>query len=85
MPLAIRNREENHSARAGLSDESGHRGCRVLEVHFLQSTDTGAYQMPENVNQKEVALDYCFIRKQGEPEAQTVLILKDRASRALRA
>ena len=41
--------------------------------------------MPENVHQQEVALDYCFIRRQGEQEAQTVLVLKDRASRALRA
>ena len=41
--------------------------------------------MPENVEQQEVALDYCFIRRRDETEAQTVLILKDRASRALRA
>ena len=41
--------------------------------------------MPESASQQEVALDYCSIRRKNETEAQTVLVLKDRASRALRS
>ena len=33
----------------------------------------------------EVGLDYAFIRKEGESQTQTILVLKDRLSRALRA
>lgn len=34
---------------------------------------------------QEVSFDYCFIRRREETQTETVLIMKDRASRAIRA
>lgn len=43
-------------------------------------------RVPEDENAvPEVLLDYCFVRRDGEKERETILILKDRRSRAIRA
>ena len=44
-----------------------------------------ASKVPEDENAlPEVQMDYCFVRREGETDTLTVLIMKDRQSRAIR-
>ena len=42
-------------------------------------------RIPQEHGAQEVSLDYCFIRRREEEQTMTILLLKDRATRAIRA
>jgi hypothetical protein len=55
---------------AGRRDNPAHRGIKVEE---------------DELAVPEVGMDYCFVRREEEEDVVTVLVLKDRISRAIRA
>ena len=49
-------------------------------------TNPAHRKLPEDDREvQEVSLDYCFVRRRNEEQVVTILLLKDRSSRALRA